>query len=201
MNVAGRRALLVGGGAAVAATLAVATRLGKPDAPTIHTPVEPPAPSAPPALLGIERLVTPGRPATPALALFVDGAGAEHSLADFLGTALVVNLWATWCMPCVAEMPSLAVLSGRLAGEGVTVMPLSSDRGGAEAVRAYYAAHKLVGLPVWLDPGGLAAKAWGVRGIPTTLIVDRAGHEVGRLEGGADWGSDAAHARIMALVG
>ncbi len=197
MTISRRRALLAGAGIAVAGagTLAVATRWGKPAAPEIYGLV---APHAPP-LQGIEHLVALDTPEAPAPATFTDEAGREHRLADFAGRGLVVNLWATWCVPCVAEMPALAALAARL-GEGATVLPLSSDHGGAAAVRAFYAAHGIATLPVWLDPGGLAARAWGARGIPTTLILDRAGRERARLEGGADWGSDAALARLTPLM-
>lgn len=80
------------------------------------------------------------------------------------------------------------------------VLPLSSDHGGGAAVQAFYKAHNIAGLPVWLDPGGRAARAWGARGIPTTLILDRQGRERGRIEGAVDWGSDAAVAQVMRLM-
>ncbi len=197
MEVIRRRALLAGAGivAAGAMSLAVVTRWGKPGAPEIHGLVAP----HPTPLQSIDRLVALDPPEAPAPATFTDEAGHEHRLADFAGRGLVVNLWATWCVPCVAEMPALAALAARL-GEGALVLPLSSDHGGAAAVRAFYAAHGIATLPVWLDPGGLAARAWGARGIPTTLILDRAGRERGRLEGGADWGSDAALARLAPLM-
>ena len=197
MNVSRRRALLAGAGIAVAGagTLAVATRWGKPAAPEIHGLATPHATP----LQGIEHLVALDPPEPPAAASFTDEAGHEHRLADFAGRGLVVNLWATWCVPCVAEMPALAALAARL-GQDAMVLPLSSDHGGAAAVRAFYAAHGIATLPVWLDPGGLAARAWGARGIPTTLILDRAGRERGRMEGAVDWGSDAALARLAQLM-
>ena len=194
MGVIPRRALLAGAGIAAvgAASLAVATRWGKPDVHTLVVP-EP----APPR--GMESLVAMDPPRMPAPASFTDEAGHEHRLADFAGRGLVVNLWATWCVPCVAEMPALAALAPRL-GEGALILPLSSDHGGAAAVRAFYAAHGITTLPVWLDPGGRAAHAWGAQGIPTTLIVDRAGRERARLEGAADWTTDRALARLMQLM-
>lgn len=197
MRVIRRRALVAGAGivAVGAGSLAIATRWGKPNAPDIHTP-EPPHPVT---LQGIDRLVALDPPELPAPATFIDEAGHEHRLADFAGRGIVVNLWATWCVPCVAEMPALAALAGRL-GETALVLPLSSDHGGAAAVRTFYAAHGIATLSVWLDPGGLAARAWGAQGIPTTLIVDHAGRERARLEGGADWGTDAAFARLTQLM-
>jgi thiol-disulfide isomerase/thioredoxin len=131
---------------------------------------------------------------------FVAADGSEHHLADFLGHAMVVNLWATWCAPCVAEMPSLAALSKALAPNDIAVLPLSSDRGGAAAVQAFYKQHGITGLPVLLDPQGAAAHACKVRGIPTSLIIDRQGRERARLEGAADWSTPAAAALVRKLA-
>ena len=83
---------------------------------------------------------------------FVDAEGDSHTLKEYLGYGVVLNLWATWCAPCVAELPSLAVLAGKLGSERVVVLPLSSDRGGATAVRQFYQAHGIRNLPILLDP-------------------------------------------------
>lgn len=136
----------------------------------------------------------------PAEAVFHDEAGGEHRLAAFAGRGLVVNLWATWCPPCVEEMPSLGRLAALVRAEGIEVLALSQDRGGAETVRAFYARAGVRQLGVWLDPRGAAARAWGVRGLPTTLVVDRAGLEAARLEGAADWAEARMVQRIRALV-
>jgi thiol-disulfide isomerase/thioredoxin len=140
-------------------------------------------------------------PPVPAPAIsFVAADGSEHHLADFLGHGMVVNLWATWCAPCVAEMPSLAALSKTLAPNDIAVLPLSSDRGGASVVEAFYRQHDITGLPVLLDPKGAAAHTWRARGIPTSLIIDRQGRERARLEGSADWSTPAAAALVRKLT-
>ncbi len=126
--------------------------------------------------------------------------GAEHHLTDFAGRGMVVNLWATWCVPCVDEMPSLAALSKTLAPDDIAVLPLSSDRGGARVVEAFYQEHGITGLPVLLDPKGTAARAWRARGLPTSLIIDKQGRERARLEGSADWSTPAAAAIVRKLV-
>lgn len=131
---------------------------------------------------------------------FLDASGQPHTLAEFRGRGMVVNLWATWCVPCRAEMPALAALSVALAPEDIAVLPLSSDRGGAGAVAGFYAQHGITALPVLLDPRGAALKAWGVAGIPVTVLVDREGRERARLEGAADWSSPAAIARVRNLL-
>jgi thiol-disulfide isomerase/thioredoxin len=134
-------------------------------------------------------------------ATFLDGEGTTRRLADYAGRGLVVNLWATWCVPCVVEMPELQELAHKVAGDGILVLPLSSDRGGAEVVRRFYANNGITGLPLLLDPRGEAARAWGSRGLPTTLVIDRQGREVGRVEGAIDWASAATIAELRRVVG
>ena len=96
--------------------------------------------------------------------------GTVRTLADYAGQGVVLNLWATWCVPCVAEMPALDALARLVAGDGVAVLALSSDRGGAPPVERFYRDKKIQTLPVLLDPRGDAARALGARGIPTTLL-------------------------------
>jgi thiol-disulfide isomerase/thioredoxin len=196
MQVATRRVLLAGAGTLVGGSLATLLLLRKPP-PVLEVR---PIPPALPELQGVAALapVVPAKP-MPAIA-FHDAAGAAHSLGEFVGRGVVLNVWATWCAPCVAEMPSLAALAGKLAASGVVVLPLSIDHGGAAAVQAFYAAHRIAGLGVWTDPDGQAERALGVDGVPTTFVVDRQGRQVALLQGGTDWGSDAAAAAVRALV-
>lgn len=132
---------------------------------------------------------------------WTDGAGAPASPAQYAGKILLINLWATWCPPCVAEMPALDRLSALLGPEGVVVLPLSSDRGGRAQVAPFYERTRLRSLSIWLDPRGAAARALGVRGLPTTVIVDRMGRERARLEGGAAWDQPELVAAIRRLGG
>jgi len=132
---------------------------------------------------------------------FLDAEGATHSPAEFAGKGLVINLWATWCPPCVAEMPALDRAQAALEADGIQVLALSSDRGGRAAVEPFYRDRGIRRLGLWLDPRGAAGRALGVRGLPTTVIVDRAGKERARLEGGAEWDTPAMLAEIRRLVG
>jgi thiol-disulfide isomerase/thioredoxin len=143
--------------------------------------------------------VSPPRPApeTP----FTTADGASRRIADYAGKVLVVNLWATWCAPCVAELPSLAALARRLEPQGVLVLPVSSDRGGAKVVEGFYAAHAISGLPVLIDKDAALMHALGVRGLPTTYLVDGAGRIVGQEQGGMDWNTAAAVDALRALAG
>jgi thiol-disulfide isomerase/thioredoxin len=176
-----RRMVLAAGGT-VAATLAPRKPYARelPDLAEILIPVVPP--QAPPE------------------GVFLDANGAEHTIASFLGHGMVINFWATWCQPCVAEIPSLAALSRALAPHDIAVLSLSSDRGGAKIVSAWFEEHNVTGLPILLDPRGALSSAWGGKGIPTTHIIARDGKERARLEGAADWSSAATMALIQKLV-
>ena len=154
------------------------------------------APELPTARLS---LITPPR-AAPEI-VFQQADGTQHTLEKFRGWGMVVNFWATWCAPCVAEMASLSVLSKTLAPHDIAVMPLSSDRGGFAVVRRFYDAQKISGLPILIDPKGEAAQAFAVRGLPTTVVIDKKGMLRAKLDGGADWSDPAVAARIRELVG
>jgi thiol-disulfide isomerase/thioredoxin len=147
-----------------------------------------------------EVLVPVAPPQTPPDGVFLDADGKEHTIASFLGHGMVINFWATWCQPCIAEIPSLAVLARALAPHDIAVLPLSSDRGGAAVVTAWFNAHNVSGLPVLLDPRGALSGAWAGKGIPTTHVISRDGKERARLEGAADWSSAATIALIQKLV-
>lgn len=129
-----------------------------------------------------------------------DAEGQDRSPADFAGKGLVLNLWATWCAPCVAEMPALDRLAALVAADGIRVVPLSSDRGGRNAVQGFYERTGVRNLGIWLDPRGAAARALGARGLPTTIIIDRAGRERARLEGDAAWDAPDLVAAVRRLT-
>jgi thiol-disulfide isomerase/thioredoxin len=132
---------------------------------------------------------------------FTDAEGQERRVADFAGRGLLINLWATWCGPCVQEMPALDRAHAALAADGIVVLALSSDRGGRGQVEPFYRDKGIRQLGVWLDPRGAAGRAMGVRGLPTTVVVDRTGQERARLEGAAEWDMPAMLAAVRRLVG
>lgn len=123
------------------------------------------------------------------------------TLAHYRGKGVVLNLWATWCGPCAAELPTLDRLADLVAKDDIVVLPVSSDAGGAATVRAFYDRSGIEHLPILLDPNGAILQAWSVPGIPVTVVFDRAGTPRARLVGGADWGTEAAAAKIRALCG
>jgi thiol-disulfide isomerase/thioredoxin len=123
-----------------------------------------------------------------------DPAGATLATADLKGKPALVNLWATWCVPCVAEMPLLDELAGEL-GEGVRVLTVSQDMNGAEVVAPFFASRKLANLPQWIDSDMQLPPALKAPGLPLTVLYDAEGKEVWRVMGGYDWSS--AEAREM----
>jgi thiol-disulfide isomerase/thioredoxin len=197
MALATRRAAMAGAAVLAAATVAVATLWRKPE---VFTPVSGPDEAhVDLQSMAALKLLDPPR-AVPAIT-FTDADGTPYGLDKFAGRGVVLNLWATWCAPCVAELPSLAALARALGEAHVVVLPLSSDRGGAAVVRRFYEERGIVGLGVWLDPKGAAEGALKIRGVPTTLLIDAAGRERARLEGAADWAAPDAQATIRHLLG
>ncbi len=115
-------------------------------------------------------------------------AGQPVQLKSFRGKPLVLNFWATWCVPCVAELPELDRLA---ATANLAVLAVSADHAGAAAVTPFLAKHPLAHATVLLDQGSELAHAVMVFGFPTTLIIDAKGQIRGRLEGPATWSTAA----------
>lgn len=123
---------------------------------------------------------------------FVDGAGRPRTLADFRGKTVLLNIWATWCPPCREEMPSLDRLQQSLGGPGFEVVALSLDADGAAAVRRFYEETGIGSLAIYVDPGMRATAKLATPGVPTTLLIDAKGRELGRHAGPAQWDSEEA---------
>jgi thiol-disulfide isomerase/thioredoxin len=131
---------------------------------------------------------------------FQDAAGKSLGLSDLRGKLVVLNLWATWCIPCRQEMLTLDRLQGQLGGPGFAVVALSMDRAGTVAVDPFFREVKIVHLARYLDAGGEAAGRLGVLGLPTTLLIDPKGRELGRLVGPAEWDSAEMIAFLRKLI-
>jgi thiol-disulfide isomerase/thioredoxin len=135
---------------------------------------------------------------TPPLTL-KDLDGREWRLADFRGRVVLVNFWATWCAPCVAEMPSLQRLRDRLAPQGLEVLAVNFQENAAR-IRPFVERLEFT-VPVLRDHDGSASRAWGVRVYPTTFIVGPDQRIVMVAIGEIDWADPAIVQRLRALTG
>jgi len=129
--------------------------------------------------------------------IFADATGAPRTLADFKDRIVLLNLWATWCVPCREEMPSLDRLQKKLGGADFMVLPLSLDKGGRAVIEEFYAEFGIEHLGIYVDPTVRAGMELGAVGIPTTLLISAEGVELGRKIGPAEWDSPEA----LALIG
>ncbi|HYG86524.1 MAG TPA: TlpA disulfide reductase family protein [Azospirillum sp.] len=132
---------------------------------------------------------------------FLDAEGRKTDLSDFSGRMVLLNLWATWCAPCVKEMPSLDRLQAALGGRDFQVVALSVDRGGRDVVEPFLKNLGVQNLGLYLDPPNAAMSALGPRGLPTTLLVGPDGQELGRVEGAVEWDSPEVIAFLRKQLG
>ncbi len=127
--------------------------------------------------------------------------GGDISIADFKGVPVLVNLWASWCGPCIKELPTLEKLSDAHLQDGqLGVIAVSQDIGPHASVVAFLAAHKIDGLGAYQDPEMALSGALGVQIMPTTILYDRQGREVWRYVGDLDWTSAEA-TKLLAEAG
>ena len=131
---------------------------------------------------------------------FLDGKGEPVTLAQFKGKTILLNLWATWCAPCREEMPSLDRLQKALGGDKFEVVALSLDRQGLEGSRKFLADVKADSLNLYVDPSAKQGTNLKLIGMPTTLLIDKDGRELGRLAGPAEWDSTDAKKLIEAAM-
>jgi peroxiredoxin len=117
---------------------------------------------------------------------FPDLDGKIIRLSDYRGKVVLVNVWATWCAPCVYEMPSMEKLYKEFKGQNFEILAVSIDAVGDEAVAPFMKKYKLT-FPVLLDPEGSIKTLYGVTGIPETFIIDGAGMVMGKIIGPRDW--------------
>lgn len=136
---------------------------------------------------------------------FKDGAGEDKTLADWKGRVVLLNLWATWCVPCRKEMPALDALQARLGGPDFDVVAVNIDTRDADKPKAWLKETGVDRLAYYADPSARVfqeLKAIGKAvGMPTTLIVDRAGCEIASLSGPAEWASPDALKFVQAILG
>jgi thiol-disulfide isomerase/thioredoxin len=123
---------------------------------------------------------------------FQDATGKERTLADWRGKIVLVNLWATWCLPCRKEMPALDRLQSEMGSDTFEVVAVSVDRTGLAGARKFLDEAKAEKLALYADGTARLATTLRAAGLPATLLLDRDGREIGRLLGPAEWdGEDA----------
>jgi thiol-disulfide isomerase/thioredoxin len=132
---------------------------------------------------------------------FVDGADKPVKLSDYKGKVVLLNFWATWCAPCVKEMPSLDRLQADMGKDRFVVLPLSLDGPSKPKVVPFYKDKKLTELGIFFDKGHKTMQAADVNVLPTSILIDAEGRELGRIEGEADWARPEAVALMKAAIG
>ena len=130
---------------------------------------------------------------------FNDGEGHAHKLADFKGKVVLFNVWATWCLPCRKEMPALDRLQESLGGADFEVVPVSIDRG-LEVIRKFYTEVGIRNLAMYVNSSGEVLRQVRALGLPTTLLIDRDGQEIGRIIGPAEWDAPEIIAFVKCFV-
>lgn len=126
--------------------------------------------------------------------------GKPHRLADFAGRPLLVNLWATWCAPCIAEMPTLDSVAGSYGARGLQVLPISQDNGGQAQVAPFFAKKKFAQLKPYFDPESRFSFHYETGMLPTSVLYDARGKEVVRVIGAMNWGGKDGKALLDGLV-
>ena len=132
---------------------------------------------------------------------FASGDDKPLTLSDYKGKVVLVNFWATWCAPCVSEMPSLDQLQKKMGKDKFVILPLSLDGPTRAKVAPFYQDKKLGELGIYFDKGRAAMQALGISVLPTSILIDADGRELGRIEGEADWSAPEALALMKAAEG
>jgi thiol-disulfide isomerase/thioredoxin len=122
-------------------------------------------------------------------------------LGDYKGKVVLLNFWATWCAPCVKEMPSLDKLQAEMGKDKFVVIPLSLDGPSKPKVAPFYKDKNLANLGIYFDKSKKVQQALDVSVLPTSILIDAQGREIGRLQGDADWDKPESIALMKAAVG
>jgi thiol-disulfide isomerase/thioredoxin len=143
-------------------------------------------------------LAAEAKPSPAPKTAFVDAKGAKHTVADFKGKYVLVNLWATWCAPCVRELPSLAKLQA--AVPGLKVLAVDVEKKKPEEAAAFLKGHQADALGVYVDPVLALLHAFGAYGLPASVLIDPKGNQVAKAQGPAEWNSPQFIAYFKSLA-
>lgn len=125
--------------------------------------------------------------------------GGNRTLQDYLGKVVLINFWATWCPPCLREMPGMQKLYNRYQAKGFDIVAISLDQGGRAVVKKFIDENKLT-FPVVLDPAQTAKSSYKVRALPTNYLLDRKGRVIAWGMGSREWDGEPAFALIEQLL-
>ena len=190
---------------ALAAFAAVYVTLGRPDNQAVPgSTAETPAPTVksgnPLATGAMTTFVFKPQPEPLPDIKFLNGGGGETSLASLRGKVVLLNVWATWCAPCREEMPALDRLQAELGSDKFQVVALAVDKSGIDGAKKFLADIKTEKLEAYADPTAKEGTRLKVIGMPTTILIDKEGREIGRLVGPAHWDSPEAKRLIEAQL-
>ena len=157
--------------------------------------------SAVPPISGTVRNFTPTNPRRPApIDTFHDANGNEFNLQSFGDKVVLLNLWATWCAPCIKELPSLDRLQAQLGSDRFEVVAVSVDRRGVDAVRPFFEKLKISHLAIYAEPKNHLAQSIGLEVLPSTIIIGPHGLMAGKLIGAAEWDAPEALALVRHYI-
>jgi thiol-disulfide isomerase/thioredoxin len=159
---------------------------------TVHAPLRPPA--------SLARLVPAQKVQPVALAAFTGIDGAHHTLAEFKGHYVLLNLWAPWCAPCVKELPALAALQAAVPDRRLTVVAVDVARGTTADADAFLKSHGATRLTTYVDSDIAMMRAFGAYGLPLSVLIDDKGREIARAVGPADWSAPESIDYFKALT-
>lgn len=131
---------------------------------------------------------------------FENASGKELSAVDLKGKVVLLNIWATWCVPCREEMPQLNALQAELGGDNFEVVAINIDKGGPGKAETFLEETGASDLAFYFDPTGKLFATLKAVGMPTTLLLDPEGKEIGRLVGPADWASPEAKTIVETAI-
>ncbi len=178
---------------AASAAIVIVAVLLRSNGPDVHASA-----GAPPPVLDKMKL-TEGAPAAPEIA-FTDASGKSFTLADFKGRYMLVNLWATWCGPCIVELPELAELHKQLPQDRIAVVAVDVlERLDAAKLGEFLAMHEAADLPVHIDANRATQRGFVANELPLTVLIDGEGREVARAAGGQKWADPAVIEYLKAI--
>jgi len=147
----------------------------------------------------LKKLISLEAPPAQPVMVFKSPDGTEMRLSDYKGKVILVNVWATWCAPCIAEMPMLSQLQAEKKSAGFEIVTISLDRTAQEAAD-WLRKNEINNLPLWHDSTYALNGKLDLPGLPTSIFYDRAGREIARIPGEVDWTSQEALALVEQLT-